>query len=137
LKTNARLFWLLAVFYLLDDAGYVIWNQVSYGRVEPIGTAAIAMLVFLAGFIAFYLGNTAKNQGTVPEDRLDAQVEDGDFEQGHYSPYSWWPFFLGIGCALAFTSLAVGWWLFFIAFPIAIISLVRFVYEYYSGANAH
>jgi len=137
MKTNARLFWLLAAFYVLDDAGYVIWNHFSYGRVEPIGTAAIAMLVFLAGFIAFYLGNSAKNQGIVPEDRLDAEVEDGDFEQGHFSPWSWWPFFLGIGCALAFTSLAVGWWLFFIAFPIAMISLVRFVYEYYSGANAH
>ena len=137
MKTNARLFWLLAVFYLVDDAGYVVWNQVSYGTLEPIGTAAIAMLVFLAAFIAFYLGNTAKNQGVVPEDRLDAEVEDGDFEQGHFSPYSWWPFFLGIGCALAFTSLAVGWWLFFIAFPIAMIALVRFVYEYYSGANAH
>jgi hypothetical protein len=137
LKTNARLFWLLAVFYLVDDAGYVVWNQVSYGRLEPIGTAAIAMLVFLAAFIAFYLGNTAKNQGVVPEDRLDAEVEDGDFEQGHFSPYSWWPFFLGIGCALAFASLAIGWWLFFIAFPIAMIALVRFVYEYYSGANAH
>ncbi|MEY4367707.1 MAG: hypothetical protein RLZ28_1122 [Actinomycetota bacterium] len=137
MKTNARLFWLLAVFYLVDDAGYVVWNQVSYGRLEPIGTAAIAMLVFLAAFIAFYLGNTAKNQGVVPEDRLDAEVEDGDFEQGHFSPYSWWPFFLGIGCALAFASLAIGWWLFFIAFPIAMIALVRFVYEYYSGANAH
>ena len=137
MKTNARLFWLLAVFYLVDDAGYVVWNQVSYGTLEPIGTAAIAMLVFLAAFIAFYLGNTAKNQGVVPEDRLDAEVEDGDFEQGHFSPYSWWPFFLGIGCALAFASLAIGWWLFFIAFPIAMIALVRFVYEYYSGANAH
>ncbi len=137
MKTNARLFWLLAVFYLVDDAGYIVWNLVSYNKLEVIGGAAIAMLVFLSAFIAYYLGNTGKNQGIVPEDRLDAEVEDGDFEQGHFSPWSWWPLFLGIGCALAFTSLAVGWWLFFIAFPIAIISLVRFVYEYYSGANAH
>jgi ABC-type multidrug transport system fused ATPase/permease subunit len=136
-KTNARLFWLLAIFYLVDAAGYVVWNWVSYGKIEVIGSAAIAMLVFLSIFIAYYLGSAAKNQGTAPEDRLDAEVEDGDFEQGHFSPWSWWPFFLGIGCALAFASLAIGWWLFFIAFPIAIISLVRFVYEYYSGVNAH
>jgi hypothetical protein len=136
-KTNARLFWLLAVFYVLDAAGYVVWYWVSYGKIEVIGSAAIAMLVFLSIFIAYYLGSAAKNQGTAPEDRLDAEVEDGDFEQGHFSPWSWWPFFLGIGCALAFASLAIGWWLFFIAFPIAIISLIRFVYEYYSGVNAH
>ncbi len=137
MKTNARLFWLLAVFYVLDAAGYVVWNWVSYGKIEVIGSAAIAMLVFLSIFIAYYLGSAAKNQGIAPEDRLDAEVEDGDFEQGHFSPWSWWPFFLGIGCALAFASLAIGWWLFFIAFPIALISLVRFVYEYYSGVNAH
>jgi len=136
-RSNARLFWLLAVFYVLDDIGYTVWNYVSYGKWEIIGTAAIGMLVALSCFIAYYLGSAAKNQGAVPEDRLDAEVEDGDFEQGHFSPWSWWPFFLGIGCALAFASLAIGWWLFFIAFPIAIISLVRFVYEYYSGANAH
>lgn len=137
MRSNARLFWLLAVFYVLDDIGYTVWNYVSYGKWEIIGTAAIGMLVALSCFIAYYLGSAAKNQGAVPEDRLDAEVEDGDFEQGHFSPWSWWPFFLGIGCALAFASLAIGWWLFFIAFPIAIISLVRFVYEYYSGANAH
>jgi len=136
-KSNARLFWLLAVFYLVDAIGYSIWNYIDHGNWEIIGTAAIGMLVALSAFIAYYLGATAKNQGPVPEDRLDAEVDEGDFEQGHFSPWSWWPFFLGIGCALAFASLAIGWWLFFIAFPIAILALVRFVYEYYSGANAH
>ena len=137
MKSNARLFWLLAAFYLVDDIGYTYWNIAVNGKWEIIGTAAIGMLIALSAFIAYYLGSAAKNQGPVPEDRLDAEVEEGDFEQGHFSPWSWWPFFLGIGCALAFASLAIGWWLFFIAFPIAILALVRFVYEYYSGANAH
>jgi hypothetical protein len=136
-KTNARLFWLLAVFYILDDIGYTYWNVVVNGKFEVIGTAAIGMLVFPGWFYCFLPRKHRAQPGHCAEDRLDAEVEDGDFEQGHYSPWSWWPFFLGIGCALAFASLAIGWWLFFIAFPIAIISLVRFVYEYYSGANAH
>jgi NADH:ubiquinone oxidoreductase subunit 3 (subunit A) len=44
---------------------------------------------------------------------------------------------LGISCAMAFASLAFGWWLFFIAFPFAIVALVGFVYEYSRGAHAH
>jgi len=83
------------------------------------------------------MNNTHKNQGVVPEDRLDANIEDGDAEIGFFSPWSWWPFFIGAFAALAFTSLAVGWWLFFIAFPLALVALIGFVFEYSRGQHAH
>jgi hypothetical protein len=138
MKSNANLFWLLAIFYAVDAAGYAIWYANSNdGAFEPIGTAAIGMLVFMSAFLAFYLRNTAKNQGIVPEDRLDANIEDGEAEIGFYAPWSWWPFFLGAFCALAFTSLAVGWWLFFIAFPLAIVALIGLVFEFSRGLYAH
>ena len=137
MRTNARLFWLLTVFYAVAAAGYTIWSIQVNNEIEIIGSAAIAMLVFLAGFIAFYLGKTAKNQGPVPEDNPLANIEDGDGEMGFFNAWSWWPFFLGLFAALAFASLAIGWWLFFIAFPLALIAVIGFVFENFRGEYAH
>lgn len=147
MKTNAKLFWLLTAFYALDAVVYGIFsyntsvgsgNFATTGKhVEIIGTAAIAMLAFLSGFVGFYVQKTANHTGLLPEDRLDANVEDGDAEIGFYSPWSWWPFALGIFGALAFASLAVGFWLTFIAIPLALVAVIGFVFEYSRGQHAH
>ncbi|MEN9989784.1 MAG: hypothetical protein RL508_763 [Actinomycetota bacterium] len=146
MKTNAKLFYLLTVFYLVDAIAYGIWSYNAsvpsgvYGgkHVEIIGTAAIGMLVFLSGFIAFYINNTAKHAGGIlPEDNQTGNIEDGDAEMGFYSPWSWWPLALGIFCALTFASLAVGWWMTFIAVPLALVAVIGFVFEYSRGQHAH
>ena len=150
MKFNGNLLWFLTAFYLLDAVGYAVWyantHQASPSEAdlgilpfpfEPIGTAAIAMLGIMAAFLAFYIGKTAKSQGPVPEDREDANIEDGDFEMGFFAPWSWWPFFLGLFGALAFAALAVGWWLFFIAFPLALVAIIGFVFEHSRGQYAH
>ena len=137
MKTNVKIFLLLTGFYLVDAFAYAIWSYINDGKVEIIGTAAIAMLVFLSGFIAFYLMNVAKSQGIVPEDNPQANIEDGDAEVGFYSPWSWWPFVLGLSSALVFASLAIGWWMTFIFVPFALIGVVGLVYEYSRGQHAH
>jgi Ca2+/Na+ antiporter len=137
MKFNGNLFYFLAAFYILDAVGYAIWWYNTDGTFEWIGTAAIAMLSLMALFLAFYLKKTAANQGTVPEDREDARVEDADFEVGYFAPWSWWPLFLGLFAAVCFAALAVGWWLFFIGFPLAIVALIGFVFERSRGQNAH
>jgi hypothetical protein len=137
MKTNVKMFLFLTAFFLLAAVGYYLWWNLTNGGWEPIGTAAIGMLVFMSAFITFYLWKTDLTQGPVPEDNPLANIEDGESEIGFYSPWSWWPIFLGIGCALAFSSLAISWWLFFIAVPIAIIGVVGFVFEYSRGLHAH
>ena len=137
MKINARIFLILTVFYIVDTAGYVIWSFAVNGQLEVIGTAAIAMLVFLSGFIAFYLYRTDKAQGSAPEDQLEAKIEDGDAEIGFFAPWSWWPFLLGLFGAMAFASLAIGWWLFFIAVPLALVAVIGFVFERSRGLFAH
>jgi hypothetical protein len=69
----------------------------------------------------------------LPEDRLDADIDDGDAEQGFFSPWSWWPVFLGAGVALVFLGLAIGFWIAFIGVPLALLGVVGWVYEYYRG----
>lgn len=138
MKFNAAFFWWLSIFYGVDAAGYAIWYANSNnGAFEPIGTAAISMLSLMSVFLGFYLQNTDKKQGVVPEDRLDANIEDGDSEIGYFAPWSWWPFFLGLFGAICFASLAIGWWLFFIGLPLALVALIGFVFERSRGLNAH
>ncbi len=138
MKFNGNLFYFLTAFYLVDAAGYAIWfANLNNGGFEPIGTAAIAMLAIMSLFLGFYLKKTHKSQGPVPEDRLDANIQDGDTEIGFFAPWSWWPFFLGAFGAICFAALAVGWWLFFIGFPLALVALIGFVFEHSRGQYAH
>jgi hypothetical protein len=135
--TNAILFALGAIFFGAAAVAYAIWSHLSMGKVEVIGTAVLGMLVFLAAFIAFYLAKSHRSQGPVPEDNPTANVEDADGEAGFFNAFSWWPLFLGMFAALLFASLAIGWWLFFIAFPLALIATFGFVFENFRGQYAH
>ena len=137
MRSNIVILLVMGAYFTVADIAYGIWSHLEFGQVEPIGTAAMALLVILAVFIAYYLWSGMKRSGTLPEDNLLGNIEDETGEVGFYSPWSWWPLMLGITCAMAFASLAVGWWLFFIAFPFAMVALVGFVYEYNRGAHAH
>jgi hypothetical protein len=137
MKWNGSLFYLLTFFYFLVAGGYAIWFYISYQTFEPIGIAALTMTALMSLFLAFYLKNTAKRQGPVAEDLEDARIEDGESEIGFFAPWSWWPLFLGLFCSIAFAALAVGWWLFFIAVPLALVALIGFVFEHSRGQYAH
>jgi hypothetical protein len=137
MRSNIVILLVMAAYFTVADIAYGIWSHLAFGQVEPIGTAAIGLLVILSVFIAYYLWSGMRRSGTLPEDNLLGNIEDETGEVGFYSPWSWWPLMLGISSAMAFASLAVGWWLFFIAFPFAIVALVGFVYEYSRGAHAH
>ncbi|MBC7725394.1 MAG: cytochrome c oxidase subunit 4 [Burkholderiaceae bacterium] len=141
---NTRLFWILAVFFGIIGVAYVIWNLVDYNNtlvqfrraspIEWVGTMAIFLSGILSALIAFYLGRThAAQGGELPEDRLNANIDDGDAEQGFFSPWSWWPIMLAAGAGLVFTGIAVGVWIVFIGAAVAGISLVGWMYEYYRG----
>ncbi len=137
MRSNVVILLVMAAYFTVADIAYGIWTYLEWGAVEPIGTAAIALLVILSVFIAYYLWSGLKRAGTLPEDNNFGNIEDESGEVGFYSPWSWWPLVLGLSSATAFLSLAVGWWLFFIAFPFAIVGIVGFVYEYSRGAHAH
>jgi hypothetical protein len=137
MKSNIVILLVMAAYFAVADVAYVIWNYLDNGGVEPIGTAAMGLLVILSLFIAYYLYAGMKRTATLPEDRLDGNIEDESGEIGFYSPWSWWPLVLGASAGLAFLGLAVGWWVFYIALPFAIVAIVGFVYEYDRNAHAH
>lgn len=138
MRANINLLSVLAGFFVLADTAYSIWALITYGRVEWVGTLGIGLVAVMALFIGFYLNRSFQSQGgPLPEDRLDASIDDGDPELGHFSPWSWWPLILGLSAALGFLGLAVGVWIFFIAAAVFIIAIIGWVYEYYRGFFAH
>lgn len=141
--TNSRLFWILAGFFFFADALYIGWSLLvsaspadqTAPKVEWVGGVGIGLCGILSVLIAFYLTRIHRSQGglELPEDRLDARIEDGDAEQGHFSPWSWWPIVLAAAAALTVLGLAIGPWISFIGVAILVVSVVGWVYEYYRG----
>jgi len=148
---NARLFWIIAVFAAFIDVVYVVWtlayasqdlaqspNGAQGGPVEWAGTVALGLVSILAALIAFYLGRSARAIGGVlPQDNESGNIDDGDPEQGFFSPWSWWPVTLAGGAAFVFLGIAVGVWICFFGAIIGVIGLTGWIYEYYRGYAAH
>ena len=143
MKANAVLFLILAIFFCVADAAYIVWSIIDPVRddvvywwdgIEWVGAVAIALSGILSIFIAFYISRVHAGQGgELPEDRSDAEMDDGDAEQGFFSPWSWWPVMLALSASLVFTGLAVGFWISFIGGALLIISVIGWQYEYYRG----
>ncbi|MES2170000.1 MAG: cytochrome c oxidase subunit 4 [Actinomycetota bacterium] len=134
MRAQTTIFWIMAVFFLLADGVYTTWNLLGSGTIEWTGTVALALCIVLPVFLAFYFGRTRAAQGgELPEDRVDAEIDDGDAEMGHFSPWSWWPVTLAAGAAILVLGLAAGIWMCFIGAALTIVALVGWVYEYYRG----
>ena len=143
MRVNANIFWLLTVFFALVAVGYTVWSLLDHTTsdanvplnaqgIEWVGTLALALGAVMSGFIAFYITITKRAQGgELVEDTPTAEIDDGDPEIGHFSPWSWWPMVLAGGLALMFLGLAVGIWIAFIGGPIVLLGVIGWQYEYY------
>lgn len=133
MKIETNLFVYMMPFFLIVGTVYgfmVEWQ-------EHVGFLALWLTGGLSGMIGFYFAFTGKRVGQRPEDRLDAEIHEGSGEQGHFSPWSWWPLALGTSAATGFLGLAVGWWILYIGMGFAVIAIVGWVYEYSRGDHAH
>ncbi|MGV3713154.1 cytochrome c oxidase subunit 4 [Pseudolysinimonas sp.] len=147
MRVNANLFWLLAGFFAASAVLYTVWSLIDHANtpaegatplthqgVEWVGTIGIALGALMSVFLAFYITITKRAQnGELPEDLPTADIDDGDPEVGHFSPWSWWPFVLALGLAFMFLGLAVGVWIIFIGAPIVLFGVIGWQYEYYRG----
>jgi len=134
MKTNIVVLSILAIYFGLLATVYTVWSLIADGAMEWAGSLAIALSGVLSLLIAFFLQIQFKNQGgELPEDRLEANIDDGDAELGFFSPWSWWPVTLAAGAAIAFAGLAVGFWVALYGLPLVLIGLVGWSYEYYRG----
>ncbi|HWS51115.1 MAG TPA: cytochrome c oxidase subunit 4 [Microbacterium sp.] len=144
---NIRLFWILAAFFFVADAIYIAWSLLVSAdpaaqqppQLEWVGAVSIGLTGILSALIAFYLQLVKRAQSghDLPEDRLDANIDDGEAEQGHFSPWSWWPLVLAASGALVFLGVAIGVWIALIGGALFLVAIVGWVYEYYRGYFGH
>lgn len=136
MKSQSILFWVLTVFFLVSALVYTFMNIIA-GSQEWVGSVGMLLSAVLAGFLAFYFRRVHVAQGGVlPEDNLNAQIDDGDPEIGYFSPWSWWPICLAFGFAVVVLGLAVGFWLTFIGIGFVVVFLIGWVFEDYRGYYA-
>lgn len=133
---NTKLFLWLAVFFLFFSVVYPTWNYIAGSPIEWVGTLAIpltmVMFLLLGGFL--YINLRRQAGGTLPEDSLVADVDDGDTEMGFYLPWSWWPFFAGAAGGLAMLAMSVGIWLALFSLGLVLITFIGWFFEPVRGA---
>jgi hypothetical protein len=132
MKIEYRMFAVLAVFFAFAGLLYGFWGHWK----EPVGVVGLVLATLLAAMIAFYAWFTGKRMGLRPDDDDFGDIDQFEGDFGFFSPYSWWPLFLGASAALCFLGLAVGWWLFIIGASFGVVALIGWTFEYFKGEHA-
>ncbi len=137
MKLESRIFNGLALFLFIVAAVYYIWTDNTAEGADWVGTPALVLSGGLCGLCGLYFAFIARRIEPRPEDRDDAEIDEGAGELGFFSPGSYWPFGLALAVAIAGLG-AVFWaaWLIAVG-AVAIIGMVGgLLFEYYTGNRA-
>ncbi|MFE5488089.1 cytochrome c oxidase subunit 4 [Streptomyces sp. NPDC056527] len=129
MKFQGRLFIWLSIFVLAMAILYGVWSK------EPVGTTALFLAFGLCIMVGYYLAFTARRVDEMAMDNKEADVADEAGEVGFFAPHSWQPLSLAVGGALAFLSIAMGWWILYFSAPLILVGLFGWVFEFYRGEN--
>ena len=137
MRTEARIFQLVAVFCFVLAAVYGIWTDHSPQGVEPVGVAALILSGGLCGIIGTFFAFVSRRIDARPEDRPDAEIAEGAGELGFFSPGSYWPLGVGMAAAITATGLALAQlWLAIIGIVFILATAAGLLFEYYVGQNS-
>jgi hypothetical protein len=125
MKVESLVFNIFTVF--LGGTAIVYW----FTSKDPTGTAALAISAGLGGLIGGYLAVTAYRMGPRPSDLPDAEIADGAGELGHFSPGSYWPFFIAMSLAISLLGAIVGIWLALIGIVSVLATVTGLLFEHY------
>jgi hypothetical protein len=140
MRTEARLFLLVAAFLWLSAIGYGIWtslpNGFSHGHVEPVGVAALILSGGLLAIPGSFFHFVSRRIDPRPEDRGDAEIAEAAGEYGFFSPGSYWPIGLAGAATLAGIGLAfVQVWLVIVGVLLLMFMVGGLLFEYYIGGR--
>lgn len=133
MKVEAKLFMYLAIFFLVVGPIYLFFNK----GVDLAGFIALLLTGLLATLISFYLFVTGKQYTNRPEDNPAALIAEQEGDYGFFTPYSWWPLWVGASAAVVFAGLAVGWWLFIIGASFGVLAVIGWTFEHFKGEYAN
>ena len=134
MKATIKLFLMLGVFCLV--VGFIYGYVTDFQ--ELAGFPALLALAAMSFMLVIYLWLVQRSTGgSLPEDREDGEIVEMSGDYGAFSPWSWWPLLLGLGCALFVTALAIDWWIVGLAAPVALLGLLGLIFEHSRGDHAH
>lgn len=136
MRTEWRIFAIVAVFLLLVGCVYPWWTNYSLDHVDWAGTTALLLSSGLCGMVAGFFWFVSRRIALRPEDRGDAEIAEGAGEVGFFSPGSYWP----VGIALAATVAAIGiafaqLWLLIVGLVAVVFTVSGMLFEYYTGTR--
>ena len=128
MKTEARIFLIIAMFCFVTTVVYAWWAK------ETVGIVGISLTGGLCFIIGTYFWFVSRRLEPRPEDNPDAEISDGAGELGFFSPGSYWPIGLAAGAALAAISMALFYpWLIALSVLIILGMVAGMVFEYHVG----
>jgi hypothetical protein len=136
MKSEWRLFGLVAAFLFVACVVYALWTRAELGAVDWIGSTALVLSGLLCGMCAGYFWFVSRRIDLRPEDRPDAEMSDGAGEIGFFSPGSYWPFGLALAAVVAGLGL-VYWqiWLVAVGMVGVLFATGGLLFEYYTGSR--
>ena len=132
MKIEFKLFAILSAFFGIMAVIYGLWSDWK----EPVGPVALLLSMLLSAMVAYYTHYIGGKLPLRPEDDDEGDIDQVEGEFGFFSPYSWWPLWLGLTAALCFLGLAVGWWLFIIGASLGVFAVIGWTFEYFKGEHA-
>ncbi|WP_114856324.1 cytochrome c oxidase subunit 4 [Brachybacterium sp. YJGR34] len=138
MRAAAKIFWILAVFFLIVTVAYaVITGMYEPLGIETVGFPAFIAVTGLALMIAMVLSLVIRKNELGASEDLHAEVEDDAGVQGSFAPYSWAPLWAAIGAALCFLGVAAGWWILAFGVIFAVYGVLSWVLEFSTGQHEH
>lgn len=133
MKVLGKVFLYLGIFF--TPVGIIYGFMTNFD--EWAGFPALLVTGLMCFFLAFFLMFTDKKLGSQPMDNYTGEIAESAGEYGFYSPWSWWPFMIGLTCMIVVLGAAIAWWVLILALPIVAVAVIGWVYEYSRGDHAH
>lgn len=136
MKTEYRVFGVITLFLLLAATVYWWWTDQVLGGVDYIGSIALILAGLLTAMCGGYFWFVSRRIEPRPEDRDDAEIQEGAGEIGFFSPGSYYPF----GIAVAVLAAGIGmvywmWWLIAAGLIGVLVGSAGLLFEYYTGSR--
>jgi hypothetical protein len=137
MKSEYRVFGIVTLFLFVAAAVYWWWTAVTLPHgVDFIGSIALILSGLLCAMCGGYFWFVSRRIEPRPEDRDDAEIQEGAGEIGFFSPGSYWPF----GLAVAALTAGIGmvywmWWLIAIGLIALLVATGGLLFEYYTGSR--
>ncbi|MFY1637319.1 cytochrome c oxidase subunit 4 [Solwaraspora sp. WMMB335] len=136
MKTEWRIFGIVAAFLAVVSGLYPAWTYGQLGRVEWIGTVALILSCLLCTMCGGFFWFVSRRIDLRPEDRPDSEIADGAGEVGFFSPGSYWPFGVALSATIAGLGLVFWqWWLIVFGLLAVVASAAALLFEYYTGTR--